>query len=165
MTRQRQKSSPKPTFAVCCAFCERFYDIILTDCGTGLVHSAMAGVLAEADAIIIVASPAVDSARSAIATLDWLAHHGYSNLIPGATVVVSASRPGPLGLDIDKLAGHFLPRVHALHIIPFDDHLAEGSEIDLDRFSRRTRQAFLQLAATVASSFVRLNAPVRYSRT
>ncbi|WP_413468016.1 MinD/ParA family protein [Mycobacterium sp. RTGN4] len=143
---------------------ERFYDIILTDCGTGLVHSAMAGVLAEADAIVIVASPAVDSARSALATLDWLEHNGYSRLIPGATVVISASRPGPLGLDVDKLAGHFLPRVHALHIIPFDDHLAEGAEIDVDRFNRRTRQAFLQLAATMASSFVRLSTTPRYSR-
>ena len=144
---------------------ERFYDIILTDCGTGLVHSAMAGVLAGADAIVIVASPAVDSARSALATLDWLEHHGYSRLIPGATVVISASRPGPLGLDIEKLASHFLPRVHALHTIPFDDHLAEGSEIDIDRLSRGTRKAYLQLAATIASSSFRLGSAPRYSQT
>jgi MinD-like ATPase involved in chromosome partitioning or flagellar assembly len=36
---------------------QRFYNIILTDCGTGLVHSAMEGVLAESDTVVIVASP------------------------------------------------------------------------------------------------------------
>lgn len=137
---------------------QRFYNIILTDCGTGLVHSAMAGVLHRADVIVIVASPAVDSARCALATLDWLEHHGYSHLVPRAHVVVSASQPGALGLDIDKLAGHFLPRVRALHVIPFDDHLAEGSVIDLDRLSRQTRQALLQLGASVADSFVTIGA-------
>lgn len=129
---------------------QRFYNIILTDCGTGLVHSAMAGVLHESDVVIVVASPAVDSARSAWATLRWLERHGYSHLVPGATVVVSASRPGALGLDIDQLASQFLPRVRALHVIPFDDHLAEGSEVDLELMGKQTRQAFLELAANVA---------------
>jgi MinD-like ATPase involved in chromosome partitioning or flagellar assembly len=38
-------------------------------------------------------------------------------------------------------------------VIPFDDHLAEGAEIDLGLLSRSTRQSFLQLAGTVADSF------------
>lgn len=132
---------------------QRFYNIILTDCGTGLVHSAMAGVLSEADMVIVVASPAVDSARSAWATLRWLERQGYSHLVPGATVVFSASRPGELGLDINQLARQFLPRVRAMHVVPFDDHLAEGSQIDLELFSGQTREAFLALAATVADGF------------
>jgi hypothetical protein len=40
-----------------------------------------------------------------------------------------------------------------MHVIPFDDHLAEGSEIDLELFSGQTREAFLELAATVADGF------------
>lgn len=140
---------------------QRFYNIILTDCGTGLVHSAMAGVLREADMVIVVASPAVDSARSAWATLRWLERHGYSHLVPGATVVFSASRPGELGLDINQLARQFLPRVRAMHVVPFDDHLAEGSEINLDLFSKQTRQAFLELAATIADGFSAMGARSR----
>jgi MinD-like ATPase involved in chromosome partitioning or flagellar assembly len=141
---------------------QRFYNIILTDCGTGLVHSAMAGVLDEADIILIVASPAVDSARSALATIDWLDRQGYSHLLPRATVVVSASRPGALGLDIDQLARHFLQRVRALHVIPFDDHLAEGSEVDLELLSRQARQAFLELSASVADSFLTIRAASQF---
>jgi hypothetical protein len=51
---------------------EHFYSICLTDCGTGLLHSAMSGVLQLADQIVVVSSPSVDGARSASATLDWL---------------------------------------------------------------------------------------------
>jgi MinD-like ATPase involved in chromosome partitioning or flagellar assembly len=102
-------------------------------------------------------SPAIDSARSALATLDWLERQGYSHLVPGATVVFSASRQGALGLDMNKLARHFLPSVRALHVIPFDDHLAEGSEVDLDELSRQTRQAFLELASSLADGFAALD--------
>lgn len=135
---------------------QRFYNIILTDCGTGLVHSAMEGVLSESDMVVIVASPAIDSARSALATLDWLERQGFAHLVPGATVVFSAARQGALGLDMDKLARHFLPSVRSLHVVPFDDHLAEGSEVDLDKLSRQTRQGFLELAASVADGFAAL---------
>ena len=49
---------------------ERFYNIVLTDCGTGLMHSAMKGVLDLADSLVIVSSGSIDGARSASATLD-----------------------------------------------------------------------------------------------
>jgi MinD-like ATPase involved in chromosome partitioning or flagellar assembly len=138
---------------------QRFYNIILTDCGTGLVHSAMAGVLAEADTLVLVSSPAVDAARSAVATLDWLHHHGYSHLVSMSTVVISASRPGPMPIDIDKLATHFLSRVREVQLIPFDDHLAEGGEISLDALSTKTRDSFTELAAVVADGFAENQRP------
>ena len=60
---------------------EQFYSICITDCGTGLLHSAMAGVLALADQLVLVSSPSVDGARSASATLDWLEAHPNSGLV------------------------------------------------------------------------------------
>lgn len=132
---------------------QRFYNIILTDCGTGLVHSTMSGVLEEADALIIVASPAADAARSSLATLDWLQAHGSSHLVSDAIIVISSPRPGPGPIDISKFASHFLSRVRAVHGIPFDRHLAEGSEVSLDLMKRKTVQAFMGLAATIADGF------------
>jgi MinD-like ATPase involved in chromosome partitioning or flagellar assembly len=73
---------------------QRFYNIILTDCGTGLVHSAMGVALAEADLVVIVASPAIDSARSALATLDWLERQGYSHLVPRGGGGIQRVAPG-----------------------------------------------------------------------
>lgn len=143
---------------------QRFYNLILTDCGTGLVHSAMSAVLDEADAIVLVASPAIDAARSAFATLDWLEHHGRGHLVPNATVVISASRPGKSSVELDKLAAQFLTRIRAVHVIPFDDHLAQGSEIVLDLMAGRTRQAFLELAASIADGFAHTKRTDRMSR-
>src|SRR6202012_3375942 len=143
---------------------QRFYNLILTDCGTGLVHSAMSSILDEADAIVLVASPAIDAARSALATLDWLEHHGRGHLVPNATVVISAARPGKASLDIDRLAGQFLTRIRAVHVIPFDDHLAQGAEINLDLMSGRARQAFLELAASIADGFAYTRRAERVTR-
>ena len=87
------------------AVLEHYYSICLTDCGTGLLHSAMAGVLRLADQIVLVSSPSVDGARSASATLDWLAAHSYGDLVRNAVVVLSVGpaaqpqhrRPDPPG--------------------------------------------------------------------
>lgn len=130
----------------------RYYDVILTDCGTGLLHSAMAGVLGTADALVVVCSPAIDSARSAAATLDWLDHHGYERLAAEAVLVVNATGGGR-NIDTVALTRHFASRCRAVHEIPFDPHLAEGAEIDMAALGRRTRRAFVGLAATVVDGF------------
>ncbi len=132
---------------------QRFYNIIITDCGTGLSHSAMNGVLDLANAIILVSSPALDGARSAGATLDWLEAHGFGHLVSRAVVVLSSSRPGSSTIDTDQLAQHFLTRCRAVHKIPFDDHLSEGADVDLDLVSKQTRRAFVELGASIADDF------------
>jgi MinD-like ATPase involved in chromosome partitioning or flagellar assembly len=132
---------------------DRFYNIILTDCGTGLTNSAMRGVLDTADALVVVASPAIDSARSALATLDWLQFHGYADLVPSATVVLSSARPGAAPIDIEQLIRHFDSRVRAVFAISYDQHLAEGGEISLELMNPRTRQECMKLAASVADGF------------
>lgn len=132
---------------------QRFYNIIITDCGTGLSHSAMNGVLDMANALILVTSPAIDGARSAGATLDWLQAHGFGHLVSSAVVVLSSSRPGASTIDTDQLSAHFLTRCRAVQQIPFDDHLAEGAEVDLDLLSKGTRRALVEMAATVADDF------------
>jgi MinD-like ATPase involved in chromosome partitioning or flagellar assembly len=132
---------------------DRFYNIILTDCGTGLTHSAMRGVLDIADALVVVASPAIDSARSALATLDWLQHHGYAELVPEATVVLSSARPGEMPIDLEQLIRHFQSRVRSVCFIPYDHHLAEGGQISMDLINGATRRAYMDLTASVADAF------------
>lgn len=132
---------------------QRFYNIIITDCGTGLSHSAMRGVLSSANAIVLVSSPALDGARSASATLDWLEAHGYGHLVPRSVLVLSSSRPGASTIDTEQLAAHFLSRCRAVQSIPFDDHLAEGSDVDLDLVGKPARTALLELAAVIADDF------------
>ena len=132
---------------------EHFYNIVLTDCGTGLMHSAMKGVLDVADALVVVSSGSVDGARSASATLDWLEAHGYGELVKRSVAVINSVRPKGGSVDLDKLSAHFGAKVRAVCRVPFDPHLEEGAEIELDRLSGDTRLALLELAATVADGF------------
>ncbi len=132
---------------------QHHYNIILTDCGTGLMHSAMAGVLDLANTLVVVTSTALDGAQSASATLDWLNHHGYEQLVSNAVVVVSAARPGPPNVNVQQLMDHFRARTRAVAMIPFDRHLSEGAMIDLERLDRKTYLAYLELAGLVAQDF------------
>ncbi len=132
---------------------EHFYNIVLTDCGTGLMHSAMKGVLDVADALVVVSSGSVDGARSASATLDWLEAHGYGELVKRSVAVINSVRPKGGSVDLDKLSAHFGAKVRAVCKVPFDPHLEEGAEIELDRLSGDTGLALLELAATVADGF------------
>ena len=132
---------------------QHHYNVILTDCGTGLMHSAMAGVLDLANALVLVTSPALDGAQSASATLDWLNLHGYDQLAANSTVVISAAAPGRPTIDTAKLSAHFASRARAVHTIPYDRHLAEGAVVDLDRLATDTKRAYQHLAADMASDF------------
>jgi MinD-like ATPase involved in chromosome partitioning or flagellar assembly len=48
---------------------------------------------------------------------------------------------------------HFARRCRSVQTLPFDPHLEEGAEIDLDRLRPETRDALVELAATVAGGF------------
>ncbi|KUI30435.1 MinD/ParA family protein [Mycobacterium sp. GA-2829] len=135
------------------AVLERFYSLVLTDCGTGLMHSAMTAVLAHADVLVVISSGSVDGARSASATLDWLDAHGHQALVANAIAVINAVRPRSGKVDLQKVSDHFSRRCRAVAVVPFDPHLEEGAEIDLDRLKPATRQALLELAGVVADGF------------
>jgi MinD-like ATPase involved in chromosome partitioning or flagellar assembly len=133
---------------------EHYYSICITDCGTGLLHSAMGGVLALADQIVLVSSPSVDGARSASATLDWLDAHDYSDLVRNAVVVLSTVRPRSKStVDLDRLEQHFAARCRDVVRVPYDPHLEEGAEVELEQLSPATTEAYLRLAATVGDGF------------
>lgn len=142
-------------YRVVAGILERFYNVVLTDCGTGLLHSAMSGVLALANQLVVVSSGSVDGARSASATLDWLEAHGYRNLVAGSVAVINSVRPKSGGVDLDKLQEHFAARCRSVVRVPYDPHLEEGAEVDLSEIRPETRDSLLELAAHVADAFPR----------
>jgi hypothetical protein len=56
-------------------------------------------------------------------------------------------------VDLDRLEHHFAGRCRAVVRIPYDGHLEEGAEVDLDEMSPATVDAYLMLAATVGDGF------------
>ncbi|MFE4539796.1 SCO5717 family growth-regulating ATPase [Streptomyces scopuliridis] len=131
------------------------YPIILTDSGTGLLYSAMRGVLDLADQLIIISTPSVDGASSASTTLDWLSAHGYAELVQRSLTVISGVRETGKMIKVDDIVQHFETRCRGVIVVPFDEHLAAGAEVDLDMMRPKTREAYFNLSAMVAEDFVR----------
>nr|WP_232072838.1 MinD/ParA family protein [Mycobacterium stomatepiae] len=132
---------------------ERYYGLVITDCGPGLLHSAMSSVLENANLLIVVSSGSIDGARSASATLDWLDAHGHEALVRNSIAVINAVRPRTGKVDMNKVIEHFSRRCRAVRLVPYDAHLDEGAEIHLDQMRRETREALTSLAAVVAEGF------------
>ena len=130
----------------------RYFDLVVTDSGTGLVHSAMAGTLGLADGVVVVGAPTVDGARRAAKTLDWLRAHGHAALAAEALVVLSHDRVSK-EVDTQRIRAHFAARCRAVVDVPHDPHLAIGGRVDLDRLRPGARDAFLELAAIVTDGF------------
>ncbi|WP_345143923.1 MinD/ParA family protein, partial [Streptomyces mexicanus] len=131
------------------------YPIILTDSGTGLLYSAMRGVLDLADQLIIISTPSVDGASSASTTLDWLSAHGYADLVARSITVISGVRETGKMIKVEDIVAHFETRCRGVVVVPFDEHLAAGAEVDLDMMRPKVREAYFNLAAMVAEDFVR----------
>jgi len=128
----------------------RFYDIVLTDCGTGIVHSVMRATLQRADSIVIVSGGSVDEARLASETLTWLEANGYSDLVRNAVVALNTATHGTNLVKLEEIEDHFRSRVREIVRVPYDPHLAAGSIINYKELQPITRNAARELAAAVA---------------
>ena len=133
----------------------RQYPIILTDSGTGLLYSAMRGVLDLADQLIIISTPSVDGASSASTTLDWLSANGFADLVQRSVTVISGVRETGKMIKVEDIVAHFETRCRGVCVIPFDEHLAAGAEVDLDMMRPKTREAYFDLAALIAEDMTR----------
>jgi putative peptide zinc metalloprotease protein len=131
---------------------DHYYNLILLDTGTGILDSANQGLLAEADQLIVVLRPALDGARAAALTLDWLSEHGYSELVARAVVVINDVRRRS-GVPIERVEDHFARRCAEVISIPWDGAFESGARTSLGALAPRTRQALTELAAAVADQF------------
>ena len=134
------------------AVAAHYYSVVLTDTGTGIVHSVMSATLERADALVVVAGLSIDEARLASETLTWLETNGYGDRMREAVVVLNTTRPGSPLVRADQVEAHFRTRVRAVIRMPYDSHIASGSAIGFHDVHPATREAARQLAAAVVES-------------
>lgn len=127
----------------------RYYSIVLTDCGTGIVHSVMRPTLQRANSLVIVSGGSIDEARLASETLTWLETNGYSDLVKNSIVALNTATQGTILVKLDEIENHFRSRVRDVVRIPYDDHIAAGSVITWDKLNKLTRDSVTLLAALV----------------
>ncbi|MEN9970210.1 MAG: hypothetical protein RLZZ229_418 [Actinomycetota bacterium] len=135
----------------------RYYSIVLTDCGTGIVHSVMRPTLTRASGLVIVSGGSVDEARLASETLTWLEANGYGDLVRNSVVALNTATQGTNLVKLDEIEQHFKTRVRHVVRIPYDPALAAGSVIRFDQLRKGTRDAARELAALVVDG---LNSPI-----
>ncbi|ORM36214.1 hypothetical protein BFL43_07735 [Williamsia sp. 1135] len=130
------------------------FQVILSDCGTGITHDAMRGVYADTDSLIVPTLISDDSLSNAVFVLDWLDAHSMRNLSARAIVVINQAsgrrKPTP---DEQRIITYFQSRVRAVVTVPFDPHLAEGGLFYWDRLRPKTVDAYRNLASLVADDF------------
>jgi MinD-like ATPase involved in chromosome partitioning or flagellar assembly len=127
----------------------RYYSIVLTDCGTGIVHSVMRPTLQRASGLVIVSGGSVDEARLASETLTWLEANGYGDLVRNSIVALNTATQATNLVKIDEIEQHFKTRVRDVVRIPYDPALAAGSVIKFKQLKEHTREAARELAALV----------------
>lgn len=126
-----------------------FYSVVLTDCGTGVVHSVMKPTLERADGLVIVSGGSIDEARLASETLTWLEANGWADLAHNCVVALNTATQGTNVVKLDEIEDHFRSRVREVIRIPYDPMLAAGSVIEWEKLSPITREAARELAALV----------------
>ena len=132
----------------------RYYSIVITDCGTGIVHSVMRPTLQRANSLVIVSGGSVDEARLASETLTWLEANGYGELVRNSVVALNTATQATLLVKLDEIEQHFRTRVRSVIRIPYDPALAAGSVIKFNELKKQTRDAARELAAQVIGSIV-----------
>lgn len=136
----------------------RYYNLVLADCGAGLFQPAARGVLSTVSGLVIVASASIDGARQAALTMDWLRQNGYQDLLGRCCVVINHVVPGNPNIDVADLVAQFERHVAPgrVVVLPYDKHIAAGTEIQLDLLGKTFKRRMIELAAALSDDFDRL---------
>ena len=130
-----------------------YYSVALTDCGTGVTHNAMSGILQSADNLIIASGYAVSGAKRARSTLHWLASHGYEELARNAIVVITDKDEVSSRVDKDVIEEHLSGICRQLIAVPHDRGVADGDLVTLDVLKPETRRAYKEIAAAIVDGY------------
>ncbi|WP_082071846.1 MinD/ParA family protein [Pseudarthrobacter chlorophenolicus] len=130
-----------------------YYSVALTDCGTGVTHNAMSGILQSADNLVIAAGYAVSGAKRARSTLQWLAGHGYEDLARNAIVVITDKDEVSSRVDKDAIEDHLAGICRQLIAVPHDRGVADGDLVTLDVLKPETRRAYKEIAAAIVDGY------------
>ncbi|OJX62113.1 MAG: hypothetical protein BGO95_00040 [Micrococcales bacterium 73-13] len=136
-------------YATVADLAKRFYSIVLTDCGTGMIHSVMKATLDRADQLVVVSGGSLDEARLTSETISWLENNGYEELARNAVVALNTATQGTDLLILDELEEHFASRVRDIVRVPYDPLLATGATIRFGALKPLTQESIRELAASV----------------
>ncbi|SNV16891.1 MinD/ParA family ATP-binding protein [Dermatophilus congolensis] len=130
-----------------------YYSLVQVDCGTGVTHPLMSGILEHTDTAVIPAAWSITGARRAAETIAWLRANGFTRLA-GSSIVVLTAKDLVSG-QVDRGAVlHHLRKAADLIVVPADPHVADGAQLSWEKLQRPTQEAYLDIAAAITSRFM-----------
>lgn len=132
---------------------QNFFSVVLTDCGTGVTHNAMSGILAKADSVVIATGYAFSGVKRAVSTVDWLVHHGYEKLAQEAIIVLTDKDNVSIRVQKDMVRTHLASHSRHVFVVPNDQTVADGDRISLERVHPRTKEAWAEVAAALIDGY------------
>ena len=128
----------------------RFYRVIVVDTGNNMRASNWEAAVATADQLVIVSTVREDTAASAAWLVDGLHEKGHEEKVRQAvTVLASPAKVADPQLH-DRLHAHFQSLTRSVLDVPHDPALVDGGTLNFDALTPETREAWLQVTATVA---------------
>jgi MinD-like ATPase involved in chromosome partitioning or flagellar assembly len=87
--------------------------------------------------------------------MDWLRQNGYHDLLGRLCVVINHVAPGKPNIDVAALVQQFQQHVQPgrVVVLPYDKHIAAGTEIQLELLGKRFRRRITELAAALSDDF------------
>ncbi|WP_292911046.1 MinD/ParA family protein [Microbacterium sp.] len=131
----------------------KYYRIGLVDCGTGVSHPAMAGILSTVQNVVICSGYAVSGARRANAALTWLREHGYGHLADSAVIVITDKDQVSARVNRQAIEEALQDAARSLVIVPHDRKVADGDLLRLDSIDPATKVAYQRIAAAVVDGY------------
>jgi MinD-like ATPase involved in chromosome partitioning or flagellar assembly len=128
----------------------RFYRVIVVDTGNNMRASNWEAALDAADQVVIVSTIREDTAASAAWLVDGLYEKGHADKVRNAVTVLAAPAKVADAQLNRRLHGHFTSLTRAVLDVPHDPALVDGGTLNFDALAPATREAWLQVTATVA---------------
>jgi len=128
----------------------RFYRVMVVDTGNNMRASNWQAAIEAADQVVIVSTVREDTAQSAAWAIDALRATGHADTVGKAVTVLSDPAPRRDPELAARLHEHFGKLTRVVLDVPYDASLVGGSPLEVDRLDRRTREAWLHVAAAVA---------------
>jgi MinD-like ATPase involved in chromosome partitioning or flagellar assembly len=132
----------------------RYYNLVLADCASDLSDPATRGVLSMASGLVIVSTASIDGVRRAAVAIDWLRHSQYQALLNRACVVINHVAPAESNSAANDFARRFQQNFPGrVVVLPWDKHVATGTEIQLDLLGDACQRKVTELAAALSDDF------------
>ncbi|GAB4951739.1 MULTISPECIES: MinD/ParA family ATP-binding protein [Mycobacterium avium complex (MAC)] len=131
----------------------RFYQLALVDCGAEVETEFFKTVLSSTDALMIIGSCNAEGGLAVETTVDWLAARNGHELLKRSVIVLNDIHDCATKAFISHITETVGPRVRSVKTIPWDPHLRDADTLDFAALHKRTRLAFLELAAELAEGF------------